>query len=232
MNIKIPEVTLVAVDCTDRVLGTINALNICSRNIDFGRVKLLSHEKPLALPDFIEYNEIPKISNIDEYNQFMFMDLGRYIDTSHCLTVQDHAYIINASAWNDEFLEFSYLGAPWAVVPDAYMANNGERARVGNGGFSIRSKHLLDLPRNGNGGFSLRSKKLMDAPHILGLKLEERQGYFNEDGNLAVYHRAKLLEYGIRYAPVEIASEFAYENTVPENEGLLTFGYHRNLPPW
>ena len=214
MNIKIPEVTLVAVDCTDRVLGTINALNICARNIDFGRVKILSHEKPLDLPDFIEYNEIPKISNIDEYNQFMFMDLGDYISTSHCLTVQDHAYILHPELWKGDWLQYDWIGSPWKIIPNAYLTDDGERVR------------------NGNGGFSLRSKKLMDAPHILGLKLEERQGYFNEDGNLAVYHRAKLLEYGIRYAPVEIASEFAYENTVPENEGLLTFGYHRNLPPW
>jgi len=214
MNIKIPEVTLVAVDCTDRVLGTINALNICSRNIDFGRVKLLSHEKPLALPDFIEYNEIPKISNIDEYNQFMFMDLGRYIDTSHCLTVQDHAYIINASAWNDEFLEFSYLGAPWAVVPDAYMANNGERARVGNGGFSIRSKHLLDLPSK------------------MGWYLREEQGWKNEDGNVCCYWRKEMLENGIKYAPLEVAVKFAYETAIPENLGIMPLGFHRHFPKW
>ena len=214
MNIKIPEVTLVAVDCTDRVPGTITALITSTKDIDFGVVKLLSHEKPLDLPDFIEYNEIPKISNIDEYNQFMFMDLGDYISTSHCLTVQDHAYILHPELWTDDWLQYDWIGSPWKIIPNAYLTDDGERVR------------------NGNGGFSLRSKKLMDAPHILGLKLEERQGYFNEDGNLAVYHRAKLLEYGIRYAPVEIASEFAYENTVPENEGLLTFGYHRNLPPW
>ena len=214
MNIKIPEVTLVAVDCTDRVPGTITALITSTKDIDFGGVKLLSHEKPLDLPDFIEYNEIPKISNIDEYNQFMFMDLGDYISTSHCLTVQDHAYILHPELWTDDWLQYDWIGSPWKIIPNAYLTDDGERVR------------------NGNGGFSLRSKKLMDAPHILGLKLEERQGYFNEDGNLAVYHRAKLLEYGIRYAPVEIASEFAYENTVPENEGLLTFGYHRNLPPW
>jgi len=214
MNIKIPEVTLVAVDCTDRVPGTITALTICTRNIDFGRVKLLSHRQPDYLPDFIEYNEIPKISNIDEYNQFMFMDLGYYIPTSHCLTVQDHAYILHAELWTDDWLQYDYIGSPWRVIPNAYLTDDGERVMVGNG------------------GFSLRSKKLMDAPHVLRLKLEERQGYFNEDGNLAVYHRPKLLEYGIKYAPVEVAAEFAYENTVPENEGLLTFGYHRNLPPW
>ena len=213
MNIKIPEVTLVAVDCTDRVPGTINALTICTRNIDFGRVKLLSHRQPDYLPDFIEYNEIPKISNIDEYNQFMFMDLGDYIPTSHCLTVQDHAYILHSELWTDNWLQYDYCGAPWRIIPNTYLTDVGERIRVGNG------------------GFSLRSRKLLFAPKELGLKLEHRQGFYNEDGNVAVYQVDKLSKYGIKYMPLEEACKFSYENDVEENiHTKKFFGYHRNMP--
>ena len=214
MNIKIPEVTLVAVDCTDRVLGTINALNICARNIDFGRVKLLSHEKPLALPDFIEYNEIPKISNIDEYNQFMFMDLGDYISTSHCLTVQDHAYILHAELFDPSWLQYDWIGAGWKWMSDSYICH-------------ATNEHV----RNGNGGFSLRSKRLIDLPKKMGWQLRSEQGWANEDGNCCVYYRPEMLANGIKYAPVEVAARFAYENDIPENSNINAFfGFHRNNP--
>jgi hypothetical protein len=71
----------------------------------------------------------------------------------------------------------------------------------------------------------------MFAPRVLGLKLEQRQGFFNEDGNLCVYHVDKLLKYGIKYMPVEEAAAFSYENEVPENVNIKSFfGYHRNHP--
>ena len=213
MNIKIPEVTLVAVDCTDRVPGTINALTICTRNIDFGRVKLLSHRQPDYLPDFIEYNEIPKINNIDEYNQFMFMDLGYYTPTSHCLTVQDHAYILHSELFDPSWLQYDYCGSPWPIIENAYLTDKGERIRVGNG------------------GFSLRSRKLLLAPRSLDLHLEQRQNFWNEDGNICVYQVDRLSKYGIKYMPLEESCKFAYENNVPENLNIKKFfGYHRNKP--
>jgi hypothetical protein len=91
------------------------------------------------------------------------------------------------------------------------MANNGERVRVGNGGFSIRSS------------------KLLNAPKKLGLELKQEQGFFNEDGNLVCYNRKELLEYGIKYAPVGVAAKFSYENEVPENQRIETFGFHKHI---
>jgi hypothetical protein len=212
--LKIPDVTMIAVDCTNRINGTINALVECSENIDFGAVKLLSHERPQNLPEFIQFEECPKINNINDYNYFMFLELGKYIQTSHCLTIQDHAKILDYSLWNNDWLQFDYGGSPWPIISNAYMGNDGTRSRVGNGGFSIRSRRLLNLPKK------------------LGLPLKQEQNYFNEDGNICCYYKREFLFVGIEYMPLTIAIHFAYENTVPENVGVKSFGYHRNLPPW
>ena len=213
MKKYLKDVTLLAYS-SHEVPQTIASLQKCQEGLDFAETKLLCHEKPDGLPENILYEFAPEINDIDDFNYYMFLELGKHVNTSHVLYVQAHAWILHPELWDNEWLQYDWIGSPWKVIPNAYLTDDGERIR------------------NGNGGFSLRSKRLLDAPHILGLKLEERQGYFNEDGNLAVYHRAKLLEYGIKYAPVEVAARFAYENAVPENIGIPPFGYHRNLPPW
>ena len=214
MKIKIPNLTLTAVDCTNRINGTISALVEGSKNIDFGAVMLISHEKPDNLPDFIQFKECKKINNIDDFNYFMFLELGDYIQTSHCLYIQDHARILDYALWNDDWLQYDYGGAPWRIVENAYMANDGTRSRVGNG------------------GFSLRSKLIMDAPKKLGLELKQEQSFFNEDGNLCCYHRKELNKYGMKYMPLEQAIHFSFETPMQENYLVKSFGYHRNLPPW
>ena len=130
------------------------------------------------------------------------------------LYVQAHAWILHPDLWDDNWLQYDYCGAPWPIVENSYITNNGERARVGNGGFSLRSKKLLDLPKKMNWG------------------LREEQGWANEDGNIVCYYCKEMLENGIKYAPLDVACKFAYENTVPENIGIKTFGFHRRMPPW
>ena len=192
-SILIKDVTLLAIDCTDRIRGTIEALNICVENIEFGDVVLLRHEKPNNLPSFITHREIKEIKNIDEYNSFVFLDLYKYFDTSHVLLGQDHAYILHPEVWDDNWLKFDYIGSPWGIVPNAYIANNGEISRVGNGGFSIRSKKICRLP----------SEK--------GWGLREEQGFKNEDGQICCYWKKEMLIEGVKYAPLNVAVEFGYE---------------------
>ena len=45
MNKKIPNVTLVAVDCTNRINATIQALVEGSEHLDFGAVKINNFDK-------------------------------------------------------------------------------------------------------------------------------------------------------------------------------------------
>jgi hypothetical protein len=211
MKINIPNVTLIAISSIE-IPETIRAIEKSCQDIDFGAVKLVTHEKPENLPDDITFNMCPQIKNIMDFNHFAFRDLGQYVDTTHCLMVQHHAWITNPEIWSDDWLQYDYIGAPWAWKVDAYVCHDtGEHVRVGNGGFSLRSKKLLEIPVNHN------------------LPLLQEQGWYNEDGNLCVYHRKKMLELGVKYAPVEVAAKFSYENTVFENAGIeKSFGFHKN----
>jgi hypothetical protein len=78
----------------------------------------------------------------------------------------------------------------------------------------------------GNGGFSLRSKKLLDIPSNFNMPFLEERGFYNEDGNICVYNRDFLLEHGIKYAPVDIAAKFSREILIPEYASIVTFGFH------
>jgi hypothetical protein len=213
MKKLLKDVTLIAYSSND-VEENIVALQKCMEYFYFGAVKIISHKRPENLPEGIKYEQGKEIKDINDFNEYMFLNFYKHVNTSHCLYIQHHAYILNPELWDDNWLKYDYCGAVWPHVHDAYIANNGERVRVGNGGFSIRSSYLMTLPQK------------------MGWYLREEQGWKNEDGQIAVYWRKEMLENGVKYAPVEVAAKFSYENPVPENNygNMKTFGYHRNDP--
>jgi hypothetical protein len=214
-KIRAKDITLLAVSSI-KISETILALQKSSENMIFDNIKLVSHERPIGLPEQIKYEYCPPIKNINEYNYYIFKKLTEHIDTKFCLLIQYHAYIVDYTLFNNFWLDYDYIGAPWVYSNTAYITDEGEHISVGNGGFSLRSKQLMDLPRK------------------MGWELQERRGFYNEDGNLTVYRRREMLDLGIKYAPVEVAAKFSYENPVPENGyGTLPhFGFHRNRSRW
>lgn len=114
-------------------------------------------------------------SSIQEYNKFIVLDLNRYVQTEFCMIIQLDGFPINLEAWNDKFLSYDYIGAPWYMQPWPLDKT------VGNGGFSIRSKKFLEetskLDYDGiipedvflcrNVDSLLKSKKVRFAPHDL-----------------------------------------------------------------
>lgn len=204
------DVTLLAVSSIE-IPKTILALQTSCQEINFGDIKLISHECPKNLPSNIHFEKCPQINNIMDFNHYVFKNLGHHVDTSHCLMIQYHGFIIHPEIFEDSWLQWDYNGAPWRWMSNSYIYHEtGEHIRVGNG------------------GLSMRSKKLLDAPQKLGLSLRQEQGHWNEDGNLTIYHRKAMLEHGIKYAPIEVAAKFSFENHVPENKHIeKTFGFHR-----
>lgn len=184
-------ITLVAVAGT-KVLETIDAMRKCHEQAHFEQTLLLS----------------PKL-DYKQYNEFVAMELWKYINTDYCLLFQNDGYIIDGSKWTDEFLNWDYIGAPWRIPEDdfSYRTPKGELVRVGNGGFSLRSKRLLEAPTRLNMTFS-----------------DMGTGFPHEDGFLCVHKRKELEDCGIRFAPLELAARFAIEFTIPET--VDSFGAH------
>lgn len=203
--LDLPNVTLVVVTSV-KIERNVKALEYSMRGVNYGAVKFLSDIKPDYLPDCVEYIKIDPIDYVG-FSRFTFLELHKYINTSHCLLVHHDGFVTNPELWNEDFLNYDYIGAPWPYSDSAYLTDSGEHVSVGNGGFCLRSKRLLELPTK------------------LGLPLDQRQGFYNDDGNFCVYYRDTFIKNGIIYAPIEVAAMFSTETFIP---GISTnsFGFH------
>lgn len=189
---KLPSVTLVAV--TSVALGpTVAALRASMEKADFGDVLLLSDERPRNLDPTISWRRIEKLGSRLDYSQFMLRNLVAHIVTDHALCVQWDGFVVNGGAWRSEFLDYDYVGAVWPHFDDGY--------NVGNGGFSLRSRRLLDACRE------LPAEDVGQPEDIVICRRE----------------RPRLEEQGIRFAPPELAARFSYERTSPTG---TEFGFH------
>lgn len=179
-KLNLPSVTLLCVDCVD-VTRAINVIEKCKSVCNFGAVKLLTS----ITNDYPEWVEIMPLKSLVEYSIFMLTDSYKYIDTSHVMIVQRDGWILNPTAWKDEWLNYDYIG-PLFIQYD----------HIGSGGFSLRSKSIMEaaaqiLPR-WNGTTS-------DANLI-----QETVGFY-EDGFLAF----TMKDYGFKYPPNSEAADFA-----------------------
>lgn len=218
--IDLPQVTLI---CTSSVQmeQVFYSFFKSTQKIKFGKVKLVSHEKPKNLPDFIAYEECYRLKSKDDYSYYMIYNLTNHVDTSHCLIIQPDSYIINPEMWDETWLQYDYIGAPWEYSNDAYVDPWGNHQRVGNGGFSLRSKKLLDVPKNAYIHFDVNYGSFYKHMNA---------NSFAEDGNICVHNRHIYETLGCKFAPVEVAAKFSHEKQTPETRGIKPFGFHSILP--
>jgi tetratricopeptide (TPR) repeat protein len=203
------DVTLLCIDCVDPAA----AAKVLERRggLKFGAVKLLTHEKPAALAPEIEWVPIPKIESLRQYNHFVLRQLNRYVETSHVLSIQTDGYILNPGKWNDSWLHYDYIGAPW--IHSRWNRQN----RVGNSGFCLRSRRLLEATaRWSEPQYSAYTKTT---------------GYWLDDVVTCCVAFADLCRDGLRFAPLDVAAMFSFEDPIPEI--LISvddvFGFHRNI---
>ena len=131
MKLKLPNVTLLGIDCLD-VARLQAAMDVCEMQIEFGAVKLLSSLES----DDKQLVKIPTIHSLEEYSRVCVAELHTHVDTEFVLLVQYDGFILDPEMWTDEFLEFDYIGAP--------ISWSEGKLSVGNGGFSLRSKRFLE----------------------------------------------------------------------------------------
>lgn len=210
-KIKLPNVTLIAASSVN-IYEAVKALKYSMRGIDFGEVVLVTHRKPLFLPKEITYKHCEKLSDIDKFNYLLVYDLGQYVNTDYIILVHADGFIVHPEKWQDEFLNYDYIGSPWPLPTaehSTYYDVNGNICRVGN-------------------SVSLRSKRLLDFPKQAGLKWEPAaDGYYNEDIFLCCMNKHRIEEAGMKIAPIEVARYFGREHTLPETEGIDPFLFHK-----
>ena len=145
-----------------------------------------------------QINLIEPIHNINEYNEIIIQQLPRDLLCDFVLIIQYDGFIINPHLFDPIFLNFDYIGAPWFHL-DQY--------NVGNGGFSLRSKKLINF-------VSQLSALDYNVP---------------EDMLICQNLRSAGILNKFSFAPQDLANIFSYEHPKPSHD---TFGFHGlfNLP--
>lgn len=182
IELELPDVTLFGIDSHDPE-GIKRAAEISTRSVKFGAEVIITDKL---------------FEGREGYSKFCIESMAAYVNTSHVLIIHTDGYIQNPGAWKDEWLQYDYIGATW---------------------------WYKDGKNNGNGGFSLRSKKLLDI--LATLDLEE---YHPED-HVICRNLRKWLEatHGIKFAPDEVCNQFsieAYNVPAPDNVYSGQFGFH------
>ena len=181
-RLYLPQVTVVAITDSDHG-KTIEAMLHTLKQIRPARAILFS-DVYLENDEF-ENILINPLRSAKAYNEFVVWKLGHYIDSSHLLIIQHDGYVIDPTAWTDEFLQYDYIGATWRYT---------DGRNVGNGGFSLRSKRLHDI--------------LATDPAITVGSPEDEIICRLYRGYLETHH-------GIKYAPDALANQFSYEMNQP-----------------
>jgi hypothetical protein len=189
--------TICAADSVNPALAA-RALAISIERCDFGDAVLFT-DAPIAGP--FRTVAIERLASRDDYSRFILKELVRHVATPFALVIQWDGYVVDAGAWLPEFLHYDYIGAKWPWHPDGFT--------VGNGGFSLRSRRMLE---------ACADPRLCLAPQL------------GEDVIVCRRYRRPLeSEFGVRFAPESVAERFSHERVPP---AAPTFGFHGLFNLW
>lgn len=173
------------------------AMRQSMKKISFGAATLITWEVPPNVPEGVRVVQ-EKPFDIAAYNDFALFELPRFVTKEFVMIVQHDGFVTNPELWTDKFLAYDYIGAPWP-------ARNMQPCRVGNGGFCIRSRRLLEVVANMRERFPRKE---------------------NEDAYICTTYRAHIEAAGITFAPPELAARFSVEFKTHYHDGGPTFGFH------
>ena len=128
--INLPNVTLCTISNANIEL-TKRALEISQQDCVFGDVLFWTNKQ---IDGKFRLEKFPDVDNKGDY---ITKNVSKFIKTSHVLFVQYDGYVISPHLWNKVFLDYDYIGAKWPWYKDGMT--------VGNSGFCLRSRYLLDI---------------------------------------------------------------------------------------
>jgi len=196
------EITIVCIDTLNPALAK-RAIELTASSIPYDTKVLTFSDKPVISGE----TRIPILpfTDIKDYSELCLKGLWPFIDTEHFIIVQYDGFATKTQFWEDDFLLVDYVGAIWP-----WHSTN----RMGNGGFSLRSRKLLG---------ALRDNKIF-------LDSSTKDGN-NEDVIICRINRTYLeKEYSIKFAPESLAKKFSCEFGLQTD----TFGMHGlwNIPAY
>ncbi len=231
-KLQLPDVTVFSF-CwgTEHVEKSLRAMLIAMDQVDFKRSVLITDSSKTDLSLFgqaIDRHNIEVCdmsvdlnSNLqnDDANRIGFCEsfvqqTNKYIFDDFCLNIQHDSTIIDIEKWDNRFLDYDYIGAPWPM--HIIQASDMVAGRID------------EIPNVvGNGGFSLRTRAFVEESAKLGWE------HKNEDLNICVFNYDTMTSAGIKFAPPELAAQFSKEHPTPFgnfNRNMLfsynSFGFH------
>jgi hypothetical protein len=207
---------------------------------------LLTPHRPDLSHNEIEHREIPKLG-YHEYSFFVIYALHQFIDTEYVIIVQEDGWVVNGSAWREEFTEYDFIGAP---IHLAKVSTTSGESRIyqGFGWTQFLGNSEFKIENVLNGGFSLRSKRFLEAPARfkipytipapVGIGKFPKVLTWEDEGNLEdvqvfLYMKSALESAGIKFPSIEVAKYFSFEHLTPmihtnmELDNIL--GHHASL---
>jgi hypothetical protein len=144
-----------------------------------------------------EFHRINPIESTADYSHFLLNIVPYFVDADAVLVIQWDGMPHAAQHWDADFLNYDYIGAPWG--------NCDESVAVGNGGFSLRSRKLME---------TLKNLKIKCDPTLPDSDAE--------DVVICKHFRQEILKSGCSFAPFALAQKFSVENS----NLTSTFGFH------
>lgn len=190
--IELPQVTVIIVD-TLNYAGAICAIKKTLEQIKPAKTVWFT-DRMFDLPN-VEIRHIEPLKSKSDYSRFIIKGLAEAFETSHCLVIQHDGYVLDGSVWDNDFLNYDYIGAPWLYPDDR---------NVGNGGFSLRSLRLQTT-----------------IWHDDFIEIVEPE----DECIGRLFRRYLEHKWNIKFAPEDVAHRFSYELHEPYSKTFGFHGY-------
>ncbi len=204
---ELPNVTLISYDNGGLAKRTLLALQHCASMIKFADVVFVCRFCPKGRKD-------ERVHEVNEkgYRAAMIWEVAgvsQYVKTDFALCIHHDGFIINPDAWNDDWLQYDFIGSPWPLTTPHWQDDNFDwpNNRVGNTGFCLKSKPFMAHSRELSSDYD---------PGIAG------------DAYCCQIKRKEMERRGMKFAPIEVAADFGWEGDIEEfPQGRPdAFGFH------
>lgn len=201
MKLDLPSVTLIMIETRCHELAKL-AIEDSIELVNFAEVLIFTDKPELIKIPGAKYVTVEDWPDKLGWAKCYWHDVPPHIKTSHTLMIQWDSWVYDPNMWVPWYLNHDYVGAPWWNYGDMNV---------------------------GNSGFSLRSRRLMD--HLLLNKDKYPVTTSAEDALLSRDYRPQLEQAGFVWPDDELALDFSFE-CVRRSKRSKHFGFHalRNWP--